>query len=278
MIYALCIHGYFSNKDNDNLIKTNYIYDNIINKIIKCGDNVDVFIHSFDIKNIDNIKKKYPSAKKYIIEKQKDFLNIIDIEYKNKLEKNKNYIKSSMNWFSTLSFLYSRKESINLAIKYQNINNFIYDGIITTRFDLGIRIKKNHNKCNHGKLIFDNRLDMKYIYSAFWYQLNAGYADHWFISNPDNIILLGNMYDYVVNYALKINSDYCKSLLNWPDSSKINCSSNIFLNLKEKNEKINEEKMSYAFEYSINNHLLHKYYFIKCGLYELSKFLDYTNK
>ena len=53
---ALCIHGYFSNKDNDNLLLTNYIYDNIINKIV--GENrIYIFIHSFDIYNKLNIYK-----------------------------------------------------------------------------------------------------------------------------------------------------------------------------------------------------------------------------
>ena len=31
MKIALCISGYFTNKNNDDLLKSNYIYDNIIN-------------------------------------------------------------------------------------------------------------------------------------------------------------------------------------------------------------------------------------------------------
>ena len=32
---AICLTGYFSNKDGDDLTKTNYIQENIINKLIQ---------------------------------------------------------------------------------------------------------------------------------------------------------------------------------------------------------------------------------------------------
>ena len=47
MKVALCFSGYFSNKNGDNLLIDNYIYENVINK---CGE-IDIFIHSFDKKN-----------------------------------------------------------------------------------------------------------------------------------------------------------------------------------------------------------------------------------
>ena len=46
---ALCISGYFTNKNNDNLLNSNYIYDNIINNIDMNTNTLDIFIHSFDI-------------------------------------------------------------------------------------------------------------------------------------------------------------------------------------------------------------------------------------
>ena len=49
MNIALCISGYFTNKNNDNLLNSNYIYDNIINRIKNDGGSLDIFIHSFDI-------------------------------------------------------------------------------------------------------------------------------------------------------------------------------------------------------------------------------------
>jgi len=56
MKIALCISGYFTNKNNDDLLKSNYIYDNIINRI-KEDHNLDIFIHSFD-KNLKKILKQ----------------------------------------------------------------------------------------------------------------------------------------------------------------------------------------------------------------------------
>ena len=50
MKISLCIYGYFTNKNNDNLLNSNYIYDNIINTIDKNTNSLDIFIHSFDIK------------------------------------------------------------------------------------------------------------------------------------------------------------------------------------------------------------------------------------
>tara|TARA_Y100000768_G_C23989983_1_gene691762 strand:+ start:4012 stop:4254 length:243 start_codon:yes stop_codon:yes gene_type:complete len=56
MNIALCISGYFTNKNNDNLMETNYIHDNLINNIDK-KNSLDIYIHSFDTKSENNIKK-----------------------------------------------------------------------------------------------------------------------------------------------------------------------------------------------------------------------------
>lgn len=52
MKVALCISGYFTNKVNDDLTKSNYIHQNIINKI---NASLDIFIHSFDTHSQANI-------------------------------------------------------------------------------------------------------------------------------------------------------------------------------------------------------------------------------
>ena len=49
MKIALCISGYFTNKNRDNLMNSNYIYDNIINGLNNNNNHaLDIFIHSFD--------------------------------------------------------------------------------------------------------------------------------------------------------------------------------------------------------------------------------------
>lgn len=109
MKVALCIHGYFSNKNNDDLTKTNKIYDYIIRSLPQC----DVFIHSFDVSNKDSILSKYSkNLVTYHIEPQINFRNILtphNIQYETTLDTN--IFPSPICLFSTFSFLYSRKQS-----------------------------------------------------------------------------------------------------------------------------------------------------------------------
>jgi len=55
MKIALCISGYFSNKNGDDLLKSNYIYDNIINKC----ENIDI------LSNIECQNKRYEINNSY---------------------------------------------------------------------------------------------------------------------------------------------------------------------------------------------------------------------
>lgn len=266
---ALCISGYFSNKDGDDLMKTNYIYDNIINKI-KPENNLYLFIHSFDYNNKNNILTKYPNITKYIIEPQIDFntkLNEENREFINKY----NYVTS---WHSSLSYLYSRMVSIMLAINYSKENNIDYDLICWTRFDVGIRVKILNLGINCCKLVFDVNLDNQYVYSAFWKQLNAGFADFWFISNTSNMNLIANMYHYVLEKAFKLNSDYLLAFENWPDSNINDEFSNEILN--DNSKLIKPQNIQYSPIYACNNHLLIKFYFMTNSLYNDCKFLSFS--
>ena len=208
MKIALCISGYFTNKVNDNLSKTNYIYQNIINKINNDNKSklLDIFIHSFDKKSEENILKKYPQCKKYIIEPQ--------INFRNKLTSN-NLIfekKIDLNIFpfpitldSQLSFMYSRKQSIMMALE----EDIEYNLIIWCRFDMCIRLKKNNNQCNPTKLILPDlvKIDTTMLYMSHWEHLHSGYSDHWFFSNPEFMKIIANMYDELYNYY-QVNSDF----------------------------------------------------------------------
>jgi len=269
---ALCISGYFSNQDGDDLMQTNYIYDNIINKILP-DNNIDIFIHSFDFQNTSKILTKYPTVKKYIIEPQIDFTNNIN-------ELNKEYIAKIINlnapnpnyWFTVLSGLYSRKQSIILASDYSKENNIQYDCICWIRFDLGIRVKVLNldiNCCTFPAIsVID--MDNTYLYSAFWKQLNAGPADYWFFSNIENMRILADAYDYVLENAFKLNSDFILALDNWPDSNADDDFSNEIL---IKKPIIQSSKRKYTFLDSMNSHLLLKFYLISTPLYKNSRFL-----
>jgi len=281
MRYALCLHGYFQNpKLAINMNIVNYIEDNIIQNILKTGHNVDIFIHSFDLKNKDNIIKKY---EKYIIddtcvliEPQKDFF---DFNFSNE---NKEYLKKitnlnykrhwSYNFHSVLSSMYTRDNSIKLALKYSKKNDIKYDFIISTRFDLGIRTTKYN-------FIFNPEQDYndKYFYSAFWNQLNGGIYDFWFFGNQKNMEILSNSYDYMIKNSFKLNSEYVNMIKHgWFDSNKDHPFTNIMLLSNEEKKKYIEPPNLYTttMEHSVNSHYIFKYYLYKAKLYNLCKFID----
>jgi len=273
MKIALCISGYFSNKCGDDLLITNYIYDNVINKIIT-PDSLDIFIHSFDKSNENKILTKYPNAIIYVIENQIDFTSKINSQYFKYMQEQKYFNYGEYNLQSSLSFLYSRSKCIKLALEYSKENNFDYDCIIRCRFDIGIRLKRPFNGFKPDNFVFNPNLDFSYFYSAYWNQLNAGYCDHWEVSNAKNMDLFSNIYDCVLNDMLILDSEYLKLLNFWLDSDKNNCTSNIIINKNLVTQSM--QLFSYEFVHSSNNHLIQKFYMIKCDLYLKSKFLDYT--
>jgi hypothetical protein len=268
---AICINGYFSNKNGDNLFNSNYIYDNIINKC----DNIDIFIHSFDKDNESKILSKYPNTKYYVIEKQIDFIN-------NTSKENYEYYKemhrlppNGCDLQSTLSFLYSRCKSIKYALQYSKENNFVYDCIIRCRFDNGIRLKKPDDAgYKTDNIIFNPSLDFRYFYTPYWNQLNAGYNGFWEFSNATNMEIFSGIYDYLINHMFLLNSEYLLCLQScWPDSDINSPYSNVMLST----EVSNITPCSYALTHSYNSHLVEKFFIIKSNLYYKSKFIDYTN-
>ena len=147
-----------------------------------------------------------------------------------------------------------------------------YDCVIVSRFDAGQR-SKVHRGYNVSEIPFSGSLDMNYLYSAMWMQLNAGYADQWFFSNSNNIDKLVEMHlDSLTDYFQK-DSEYYQSLsTGWPDSNADDEFSNEML----KSEKT-ENLVKYPRWQMINNHLLHKWHIRRIGLSEKSKFLNYDS-
>jgi hypothetical protein len=279
MKYALCLHGYFQNpKLTINMNTNNYIEDNIIKKIITSGQHtLDIFIHSFDLNNKDNIIKKYS---KYLVDnKIEQQINFFEFKFSNE---NKEYLKKitdlnyksvhSYNFHSVLSSMYTRDNSIKLALKYSKKNNIKYNLIISTRFDLGVRI----NKYN---LIFnpEQKYNDKYLYSAFWNQLNGGIYDFWFFGNQNNMEILSNSHDYFIKNYFKINSEYVNMIENgWFDSNKDYPWSNIMLLSNEEKKKYLEPPNLYSCSmiHSVNSHYIYKFYLYKTKLYNICKFID----
>lgn len=272
MKIALCLYGYYNNKADNNAGDKGFAY--IKDKVLRHSNahEIDIFFHTWDVQNSSKIYSQYNPII-HEIEIQKDF-NIVMSENdinQSKIDAGFNRPTSKYKTCAidkSLSFFYSRTQALRMAFKHAKDNDFVYDCVIAARFDLGHR-STWHLGYHVSQMDFDPNLDMNYIYSAMWMQLNAGYADQWFFSNQENMELLANMYEDSLDY-FKYGSEYQKAITNnWIDSDANNPTSNEFL----KDKAIRKSTKSYPIWQMVNNHIIHKWHFIKTGLYEKSKFI-----
>lgn len=274
MRVALCLYGYYNNRADKSAGDKGYTYiqDKIMKQAKAIGAEVDVFFHSWDVAETKSIFEKYTPIYG-MIEQQTNFdkiakkAGIDEAEINGNFNRNKTiYKQCTVN--ASLSFFYSRSESIKYAITHANKNKFEYDCIISCRFDLGQR-SGWHKGYNVSLMELDFGLDMNYIYSAMWKQTNAGYADQWFFSNQENMEKLSTMYDQALTDYFHIGSDYQKAITEgWVDSNSRDELSNERFTPSD-----NVSLMVYPRWQMINNHIIHKWHFISTGLYEKSRFI-----
>ena len=269
MKIALCLHGYFANAGGVEASVEGFKY--IKRKLLDKYD-VDVFIHSWDLKNKDMILSLYnPTVSLFEEQKQfEDELSQINEEDFYEPDKKAPGMYSTNSVFKAMSFLYSRKDAVRLKSIHEESNGFKYDCVVLARFDLGQRGKEHSQRYYATNFNFHESLDMNYVYSAFWDQLNHGYADHWFFSNSHNMNIVSKLYDKVIQYYQK-DSEYVKRVTTgWPDSNIDNEFSNEFF------QKSKSAQKKFPLWGCIDNHKLYKWYFIDSGIYNISKFIDIT--
>ena len=273
MRIALCLHGYFANAGGTDASERAHKY--ILRKLLD-KHNVDVFVHTWDTPaNQKKIIDLY-GPEKMEAEEQNDFaeeLTKFDEDWFNEKFDRSKTMYSTNTIFRGLSFLYSRKRAIEIKREYEEDNGFEYDCVVLARFDLGTRGKEHYQIYYATNINFDKRLDMNYLYSAYWNQLNHGYADHWFYSNSKNMDIVGGLYDRVFQYY-QTDSDYVKAVTEgWPESNAQDEFSNE--RLKEPEERTGNLK---TFERwgCIDNHKLYKWDFMQTGLHTKSKYIDIT--
>jgi hypothetical protein len=262
MKIALCLHGYMENAGGLSAFQdaSKYIHDKILS-----NNQVDIFTHSWDTKNENEYNNIYGD-----LTKSKIFENQIDFSAK-ELCTNQEWFDEGVNRNSlgdlknnvisrTLSFLYSRKQVINIKNNFETENDFQYDCTILSRFDLGTRGKHCHQKyyATNFNLLLDS--DMTKLHCAFWDQFNHGIPDHWFYSNSANMTLIGKLYDFVFDYYKK-NSDYTNSCLNgWIESNNEDEFSNEMLKPKPEQSK---NLLKWPRHLCIDNHKLYKWHIYK---------------
>lgn len=263
---ALCLYGRFNNRLDPfaGLGGFEYIRDAVLDKY-----QVDVFIFSTDTENEEVVNKLYGKwAKASIFETELNFQDLVSdfgIDTSSLIPP-----QPFRTLENTLAFLYSRTRSIQLMSDYSKANRLSYDSVIVARFDLGQLDKVNGQRSHKvSEIGFSPEFDMSSIYSAAWEQHNEGVADQWFFSNQKNIETLGAMYKSTLRY-FSPGSDYLKFISNGIlDSNPKNKASNEIL--QPQNVK-SATKLKMPINRAINNHLLHKYFFIDSGLYSKQAF------
>jgi hypothetical protein len=273
MKIALCLHGYFANAGGTEASERAHKY--ISRKLLNNRD-VDVFVHTWDTPaNQQKIIDLY-APERMESEVQNNFteeLTKFDEDWFNEGFARGETMYNTNTIFRGLSFLYSRKRAVELKREHEQEKGFEYDCVILARFDLGTRGKEHYQIYYATNINFDDRLDMNYLYSAYWDQLNHGYADHWFYSNSKNMDLVGGLYDRVFEYY-QTDSGYTKAVTEgWPESN----AQDEFSNERLKESKARTENLKVFERWGcIDNHKLYKWDFMQTGLHAKSKYIDIT--
>jgi hypothetical protein len=196
---ALCLSGYYDSR-KDNNTKGDDGFNYIFRKIL-INNDVDVYIHSWDIVNKNKIIDRYGKWIKSVhIENQIDFS---EIYYKNKLD-------SIQEWGNSYKNIFSHFYSVQKSFELLKENKCIYDCVIKTRFDLsrtnrltsGPQFK---NKYPVQCINFNKNYDMnKFYYARYDLDLIEGPADMWFYSNYSNMINFAELFDFL---SKEVNTD-----------------------------------------------------------------------
>jgi hypothetical protein len=249
MKVALCICGLINNyKDS-----YPYLKERILDKF-----NPDVYMHSWEFNEevIKDIKELYNPVK-FIFEKQNNFAD--ELKKFNLSKYEFDYKGSSV--LKLLSYTYSRKSCVELVEEGK------YDAVILCRFD--VYAWHGDVMRDLSVLTFSESFDFNNIYTKHWNQLNAGFAEQWFVGNVENIRKISNLY-YKLEEYMKEDSEYMKMIFDgWPLSN----ANNEFTNEMEKPEEERSIELLKGNDYCVlNNHYLYKYHIYKNGLIDKCRF------
>lgn len=184
MKIAICFFGKYNNKGG--LKDFNIGYNNIKKEVLQYKP--DIFIHTWNGPNNKLLLKYNP--KKILYENLKTFTK--EREF---IKKNTNGKKNQELGYRSCSMFYSINKVIEMKKEYERINNFKYDCVILTRFDISGRADR---------LKFDINDNMNNIYLSIDRWENKALPDHWFYSKSENIDICGKMFRSFLNYISNI--------------------------------------------------------------------------
>mgnify|MGYP000026361337 FL=1 len=163
--------GHAWEKDIDYRIG-HHFYDK---NVFSVNDNVDVFIHSWATDYEDRLVEIY-NPKKSKFEEQIVFGGHKDMA---------GWEKSASRW-------YGAQQSIKLKKQYEEENNFKYDVVMWTRFDMGFFEKLDFSEIGDYSNMYvpdnNNPSTMK--------SDNPRILDYWYFSSSENMDIIGDLYDW----------------------------------------------------------------------------------
>ena len=138
-------------------------------------DNYDVFIHTWEGDLNKDVYLYEP--KKCIIEPQKNVVPSIVKEHSNA-------------HFIHFSMFYTMKESLKLLQEYETTNNFKYDAVIRTRFDISLETNLDITKFNLNEGVYSPNVCA-----------NPAVISDWFnFSTSDNMQVYAEIYDNIIEF------------------------------------------------------------------------------
>ena len=277
MRLALCLHGYFGTVSTGDYSTVYGGLDHLREQIYSKCNNVDVFVHCWQ-PQYESLVNKFYSPVVSRFEDQIDFDKVcvengVSQEYIDEGFPRNQTMYNNATTSRILSFYYSRAQSLNLRKKYEKENNFTYDWVITTRFDIGQRGGSEVNQIR-----FDPNSESDYLYTTDWDQKNCGYGDMWFYGSSKIMDLYSSIYDKALD-DFKPNSSYENCLTNgWFDSNLYNVydfgDNRQFTNEldKEKSQR-SKDLMVYPRWRMSDSHLHHKWFCKETGLYQKTRWV-----
>jgi len=148
-------------------------------------NEIDVFFHTWDVKFESELVKKY-NPKLYKTESQKVFKNVGNVD--------------SRRVQAHYSRWYSAKSSNNLKKEYESKNNFKYDFVISSRFDMMWStdvVLKNFDK-DKFYIPRTHKNNKPWGWPHKW--CNDEINDMWFFSNSKNMDKFLKLYDNINSY------------------------------------------------------------------------------
>lgn len=258
---AVCLYGRFGNRFDKSAGEKGIKY--LLEKVVS-GVKVDVFVYSHDVAHSSEIAKALGSSltdSRFIEPKDylRDFIEMGGDPELFQLD------DPSRGVAGTLSFIAQRDGAIQLMSDWSARNQLKYDSVLVSRIDLGQIDQHNRRypqRVSEAPSLV-NLAGSKFVFHAAWNQLNEGLPDQWFVLSQTDAITLGGGLSRFSGY-LRPGSDY----LSWC-SQGISMSSrhNQFSNEPQNATPASDLSRRHASK-ALDNHLLHKFDFIRTGLFE----------